>query len=233
MKSFLQKRVLSPSLFFLAVGALIHCGGDDNNGTSFSTQGDTAVMAGIVGTWMGTSSAGNTYTLTLCEDKSSTLNTEESCQTLHTVKGQGRGTTETVTNPDQGCGGCDYDNSAYVIGTIEGDDLASSTFNGQFGLTGGDVNGLGFPYKINIEGSGYYAPTFAIDGTMDSPGSFEADHLYYVPMTAPATDGGDQDASDFDSGVVDPAPTPSAGPVYLTAVVDGITFHRIGDATCP
>jgi hypothetical protein len=240
MKSFLLKRALSPSLFFLAVGALIHCGGDDNNGTSFSTQGDTAVMAGIVGTWMGTSNAGTTYTLTLCEDKSSTLITEDSCQTLHTVRGQGRGATETVSKPDQGCGGCDYDNSAYVTGTIDGDDLASD-FHGQIQLTGGDVNGLGFPYKIDFEGTGSFAPTFAIDGVMQSPGSFDADHLYYAPTTAPAVDGGDQDASDSDSGTVAPAPStsasaapqPSAGPFDSTAVVTGIAFHRVGDAACP
>src|ERR1035441_2139572 len=101
MKSFSEKRVLSPSLFFLALGALIHCGGNDD--MSFTTQGDTAVMSGIVGTWTGTSSAGNTYTLTLCENTSSNLSTNETCQTLHTVRGQGRGTTETVKQPG-GCG---------------------------------------------------------------------------------------------------------------------------------
>jgi hypothetical protein len=53
---------------------------------------------------------------------------------LHTVRGQGRGTTETVSEPGGCGGGCDYDNSAYVTGTIEGDDLAPTNISGQFEL---------------------------------------------------------------------------------------------------
>jgi hypothetical protein len=247
MKSFSKKRALSPSLFFLAVGALIHCGGNDND-TSFTTQGDTAVMAGIVGAWMGTSESGHTYTLTLCEDTSATggTSTSMSCQTLHTVRGDGRGTTETVSKPE-GCGGCDYDNSAYVNATIEGDDLTSTTIDGQFDLSGGDANGLGFPYEFKLSGTTFSDQSISITGTMPSAGAFNVESFYYTPNPAPAVDASAADASEVDASDIDaseidsglaPAPSssassspsPNAGAVTIT---NGITFHRVGDATCP
>jgi hypothetical protein len=239
MKSFSRKRAISPSLFFLAVGALIHCGGDDNE-ASFTTQGDAAVMSGIVGTWMGTSDSGNTYTLTLCEDTSAAAGVDSniSCQTLHAVRGNGRGITETVSQPE-GCGGCDYDNSAYVTGTVEGDDLTSTQVNGQFALTGGDANSLGFPYRIRIEGTSFSGDSVSISGEMPSAGAFDVESFYYTPSAAPpldasADDASDVDASAFDSGAVVPAASSSATPGSAAiTITNGITFHRVGDAACP
>jgi hypothetical protein len=219
MKSFSQKRLLSPSLFFLAVGALIHCGSNDDE-TSFSTQGDTAVMAGIVGTWMGSSDSGNTYALILCEDTSAASSTKLSCQTLHTVRGGGRGTTETVSKPE-GCGGCNYDNSAFVTGTIEGSDLSSTRVDGQFGLTGGDTNGLGFPYETQLEGA-TANESVSISGSVPSAGELDVDSFYYTPTAA-----ADLDAAATDSSAE------NESDAAATTITKAITFHRVGDATCP
>ncbi|MEO8876157.1 MAG: hypothetical protein ABI461_11265 [Polyangiaceae bacterium] len=246
MKSVSYERVLSPFLIAAAVISIMNCGGGHED--SFTTAGDADVVEGVTGVWMGTSIAGNTYTLTLCEDTSD-RHTDVSCQTLHKVQGDGRGATETTQEPG-GCGGCDYDYSVYVNGTLEGDDLESSKIQGQFSLARGDADGkLAFPYAVGIGSPGSAvasSSSISLTGEMDAPGSFDVTSLAYPTTTAPTdsgavdlVDAGDSDAESdaavVDSGSLGPAPSgsSSSGPARQRGDVTGVIFHRIGNATCP
>lgn len=225
------ERAWSPLVFAGVVVSIIHCGGN-GPGSSFSSEGDARVMSGIVGTWVGTSNEGRSYTMTLCEDTSSAPHDSElSCETLHTVKGGGRGATETVNEPG-GCGGCDYDNSAYVTGSVEGDDLPTTTISGQLGLSGGDTDELAFPYQTQLNdlpSGSPYGTHLQMFGTMVSAGVIDQATLTY-PAIAVASDGGDQDAESADAGA---AYSVSDAGALARATATGLVFHRVGDAACP
>lgn len=226
------KRVLSPFFVAAAVASLLNCGGGREE--SFTADGDTAVMSGVTGIWMGSTPDGKTYTLTLCENRAAThTDAVEGCDTLHVVRGDGRGTTETTEEPT-GCGGCIYTYSAFVNGTIEGDDLASSAVHGEFDLSQGDANGLGFPYSVRISSdatrTGQYDeawPRVGLNGEMKQAGVIELDDLEYPSMGVVSNDDAGSDAaplSDTDAGGQG-----SSRQVTTPA----FELHRIGEATCP
>ena len=196
MKSLFSKRALLP--FFLAgsTAVLLNCGGGPTQ--DFTADGDTTVTNNILGVWEGTSSDGRTYILSLCEDDSDRL-TALSCETLHRVKGNEQGKTETTEEPT-GCGGCDYDYSLYVAGSIQGTDLASTGIIGQFGLAGGDKNGPAFPYRI--VGSTVDGTTLRYEGVMESADSFTLTSLSYPATASSGFDAGpiDSGSASFDAG---------------------------------
>lgn len=221
--SFLRHRIVYPLLLGLSVACLLNCGGGRKE--SFTSQADAQVVSGVTGIWMATTPEGNTYTLTLCEDTSS-RETSLSCETLHKVQGGGRGVTETTEEPT-GCGGCDYDYSVYVNGTIEGDDLSPTDVEGQFALTSGDADGKGgFPYHVDIRRTGDASARFFVTGEMDAPGSFDVTTMSYAPSAGVVQDAGDAATfpSDTDGSYV---------PSTQTGTASGFTFHRVGDASCP
>ncbi|MEO8798279.1 MAG: hypothetical protein ABI551_10365, partial [Polyangiaceae bacterium] len=212
----LSKRTLAPFFLAACTATLLNCGGGKQE--DFTTEGDTAVTSGIVGTWEGTSSDGRAFLLTVCEDDSD-RESMLSCETLHHVKGNGQGATETTEEPTGGCnGGCDYDYSLYVAGTIEGTDVLPTSFEAQFNLGGGDKNGLPFPYDVEGSSNGMRGGSEGVSfsGQMPGPDTFTLATLSY-PASAASNDGGtrDVDASESDAGSGDldsgvPAPVPSA-----------------------
>ncbi len=224
--------------FFLAVctATVLNCGGGKQ--VDFTAEGDTAVTSGIVGTWEGTSSDGRAYLLTVCEDDGDREDLI-GCETLHRVKGNGQGATETTEEPT-GCGGCNYDYSLYTAGTLEGTDLAPTPVYAQFNVNRGDKRGPSFPY--DVEGSASsgrdQASTAAIyfAGSMPSADTFTLSTLSYPASPGSNVDAGaDDDAGDIDAGV--PAPAPSASgsssSVGANVSVSNVVFHRTGVAVCP
>ena len=234
MTSHSLKRAVSPFLVAAAVASLLNCGGGRQE--SFTSQGDTSVMSGVTGTWMGSTPDGKTYTVTLCENLAAThTDAVEGCDTLHVVRGDGRGTTETTEEPT-GCGGCIYTYSAFVDGTADGDDLSSTDVHGEFDLASGDANGLGFPYSVRLLSKatqpGQYnetTPTFVLSGEMKQAGVIEVSSMTYSQGAGIVNgDGGaDSDAAPSDA---DAAAQGNGGAQITTPAFE---LHRVGDATCP
>jgi hypothetical protein len=223
MKSFSYKRALSPFLFALAVGSLLNCGGGGGDEQDFTSHGDALVMTSLVGTWKGTSAAGKPYTLTLCENLDPNAQSHSlagTCGTKHQIEGGGRGKSETVSMDPGGCGGCDYDNSAYMVGTLEGSDIASTPIYAQFSMDG-DANGPPLPYTFALADSAYTSAedrrqTTTMRGEVATAGTIDVSVFTYDALPGeipPAYDAGngldasqasdasqDTDAGDLDSG---------------------------------
>lgn len=236
MKLLSMKRALSPFLLAAAVGSVLNCGGGRQE--SFTTSGDSAVMQGVTGIWMGSTPDGKTYTVTLCEDQAATRNDAvEGCDTLHVVRGGGRGTTETTEEPT-GCGGCIYTYAAFVNGNIEGDDLAQTPIHGEFDLSSGDANGPGLPYTVFVQSgdrrlgqSNANPPVLRANGSMKQTGVIDLDGLTYSPIEgASAVDAGGDASSDAAVGPSDVDAAVATGQPITTPAFE---LHRIGEASCP
>ena len=240
-----MKRALSPLFFAAAVGSLLNCGGGGRK-ESFSAAGDAMVMSGVTGIWMGSTPDGKTFTVTFCENLAADHTDGNACDTLHVVRGGGRGTTETTEEPT-GCGGCDYSYSAFVSGTVEGDDLAETPVKGEFDLASGDANGLGLPYQFDaisdtrVEAQYGTTPAVALNGHMDQQGVIEIERFAYPPLAAGSNDAGlgSSDAGSANDASADSGAAPSD--VDAAAQATGsqqinepaFELHRIGDASCP
>ncbi|MEO7111732.1 MAG: hypothetical protein ABI183_14925 [Polyangiaceae bacterium] len=242
MKYFSYKRVLSPFLFALAVGSMLNCGGGGGDEEDFTSHGDALVMTSLVGIWKGTSAAGKPYALTICEDLDPNAQRDSlaaTCGTKHQIEGNGRGKTEAVSMDPGGCGGCDYDNSAYMVGTLEGSDIAPTPVNAQFSMNG-DANGPALPYAFVLADSAYKTAedlrqTITMRGNVMTAGYIDVSlFTYETPDQIPPpydagngldasqdsdasqeadagdVDSGEPDASDLDASA-DDASAPDAG----------------------
>lgn len=236
MKFSSSRRSLLPFVLAACAVTVLNCGGGKQE--DFTSEGDSAVASGIVGAWEGTSSDGRAYVLTVCEDDGDREDLI-GCETLHRVKGDGQGTTETTEEPT-GCGGCNYDYSFYTSGTLEGTDLAPTPVFAQFDIGKGDKSGPAFPY--DLEGSASSgrdsAPHAAIyfTGSMPSADTFTLSTLSYPPMAGVGADAGAQDAGG-EADAAAPAPAPSSSgsssPSGANVSVSNVVFHRTGVASCP
>ena len=231
-----MKRVFSPLFLAVAVGSLLNCGGGREE--SFTTAGDDTVMQGVTGIWMGSTPDGKTYTLTLCEDQMAThADAVEGCDTLHVVRGGGRGTTETTEEPT-GCGGCIYTYAAFVNGNIEGDDLEQTTIHGEFDLSSGDASGLGLPYTVFVQSgdrrlgqSNANPPVLHANGNMKQTGVIDLEGLTYSPIEGASGSDAGSDAS-ADAATV-PSDVDAAVVTGQPITTPAFELHRIGEASCP
>ena len=102
----------------LVVGLVVRCGSPT---LEFSPEQDNAAMAHIERSWSGSVGSGP-IGLSFCEDiaaNDAATAAEDSCQVLHTVRGEGR----TVARTEEGkggvgCGGCPFAVNTRVVATV-------------------------------------------------------------------------------------------------------------------
>jgi hypothetical protein len=87
--------------------------------TSTTPQQDAQVVAAFEGTWTAQTATGP-VTFSVCEDRDADGTGSSSCETLHVVRGGGRSAGEDVDweSGGLGCGGCNYDISAFFKGSL-------------------------------------------------------------------------------------------------------------------
>ncbi len=219
-----------PSLFAaLGVLALLHCGGGDDGSTPMTSEGDALAVQRIVGTWEATSPHGK-VTMTLCEDLTADGTQSTTCECRHVVRGEGRGKTESVSlAPPSGCeaGGCLYDTSAFVVGTVGGEALGTTVaVHGSVALKEHNApDPYVYPYLIHLGSGDSGVTSFSVNGTVASDDTMSNMELYanlQVPDVPDAGDDAQTDAAEAedasssvdasDDGATDASQVPTPSP---------------------
>jgi hypothetical protein len=136
---------------------------------SYSPEADDRAMASITRAW---TQAGGDLAIELCEDLAAPAVPSNDCQVENVVRGGGRGTSHSESRGG-GCGGCPFDNLAYVKGSVSGGGFAAparvtgSVYVGD-GHSGDDP--YSYPYTILLSCDDAAAPC-RIEGTLEADGS--------------------------------------------------------------
>ena len=113
------------STWLLLVGFFaFSCGG--GNSVTYTPAQDQAVLDRLEGTWVASSDSGDVK-LTLCEDQERAdwvAERDDSCDYDHIVRAEERSTRETEDHSSIGCGGCPFEVSAFLEGSVQGGELA-------------------------------------------------------------------------------------------------------------
>lgn len=167
-----ERRRRPSGLGALLVASLVVCCGGDT--ATYSPARDAAAMAAIASAWSETAVGG--LELSLCEDVAAgEAWTGPDCTTDHAVRGGGLGLAHTVEHGGGCGGGCTYQVTAAVQGTVTSASLGGAVaVTGFVALAGGMANDpYGYPYRLLLLCEDPAAPC-AVTGTLGADGRIEA-----------------------------------------------------------
>jgi hypothetical protein len=153
----------------------------------FGPERDAAAMAAILSTW--TQTAGGTLVLSLCEDVTTAEAwTGPDCLVDHVVRAGGLGLAHEVHHTGGcGAGGCPFAATAYVRGTVQGDDFSGPvSVRGEVVLNDPASDPYAFPYRLSLVCDDPQQRC-GIDGTLAADGRLDLEYYLGDPAVYHST----------------------------------------------
>jgi hypothetical protein len=169
-----SRRTIQPSnLFLLALAA-----GCLTDSVEYTPQRDIQAFDEIERAW----STSGGLQLSLCEDRSAPgPDVANTCQIEHVVRGDGSAPAHSEPRGG-GCGGCPFENVAYVRGTVSGGGLAQPlVITGTIYLGGAGSDPYDYPYNIGLSCA---APASCeLYGQLEADGTLAIDSVTGLDIT--------------------------------------------------
>jgi len=144
-----------------------------SDSVEYEPRRDDIAMAEIASVWV--QDGDQRAVLSLCEDVTVPDRNPADCQVEHIVRGGGRGIAHEESHGGVGCGGCPFDNVAYVRGTAEGGGLTGKVAvvgTVQLSATADD-DPYAYPYDFDLKCQDKTTPC-SITGTLTRDGRLAA-----------------------------------------------------------